>query len=475
MKIMIVRTERYRLYKRFGRIDFSRCRTEFFLVLFCFFFYLVWSQLIPYNDAPDEAMRFSIAEFIYKYGKLPFGNETEIMNPLWGQSYAYQPIFAYQIAALFMHLGHWAGLADDSLYLAARFANVLTGTGTVIVLLLIGRTAFGRRGSLLFACFIALLPEFAFVNSYVNNDGLAFFSAALIVLAWIRGIQDHWSIRSCVLLGFGTGLCALSYYNAYSWILCSLFLYLGCWISARDKNPRYWIGHGLAVLGVFSVLCGWWFVRSALLHNGDFLGLSSVNDLAEQKAMFGYKPSQKMTPQRAGLSLWQMFFKPYGQAGDLWIKSSIRSLFGVFSYNKLLMNQYYYPAVYLITLGGILPALWNWFSGKRSSKTDKTEILSECESTSRNLFFCMMILAALISFGISVYYSYTSDYQPQGRYFMTALIPMSFFWTWGMLRLGKLANRVRFGFSPGLCCVGFFGYCTFHALCVILGRAYLGI
>ena len=139
------------------------------------------------------------------------------------------------------------------------------------------------------------------------------------------------------------------------------------------------------------------------------------------------------------------------------------------------MNQYYYPAVYLITLGGILPALWNWFSGKRSSKTDKTEILSECESTSRNLFFCMMILAALISFGISVYYSYTSDYQPQGRYFMTALIPMSFFWTWGMLRLGKLANRVRFGFSPGLCCVGFFGYCTFHALCVILGRAYLGI
>lgn len=58
----------------------------------------------------------------------------------------------------------------------------------------------------------------------------------------------------------------------------------------------------------------------------------------------------------------------------------------------------------------------------------------------------MMILAALISFGISVYYSYTSDYQPQGRYFMTALIPMSFFWTWGMLRLGKLANRVRFGF-----------------------------
>ena len=59
---------------------------------------------------------------------------------------------------------------------------------------------------------------------------------------------------------------------------------------------------GLAVVGICAVLAGWWFVRSALLHDGDFLGMRTSAALAEQLAQPAYKPSQHVTPMSSGYS-----------------------------------------------------------------------------------------------------------------------------------------------------------------------------
>ena len=48
------------------------------------------------------------------------------------------------------------------------------------------------------------------------------------------------------------------------------------------------------------------------------------------------------------------------------------------------------------------------------------------------LFTGVMAAAGVIPFGLSLYNSYFSDYQPQGRYLMPMLIPLMYFVTKGL-------------------------------------------
>ena len=43
-----------------------------------------------------------------------------------------------------------------------------------------------------------------------------------------------------------------------------------------------------------------------------------------------------------------------------------------------------------------------------------------------------MVLTMIIPVALSIYYSYTSDFQPQGRYIMSLLIPLMLFTTIGI-------------------------------------------
>ena len=55
----------------------------------------------------------------------------------------------------------------------------------------------------------------------------------------------------------------------------------------------------------------------------------------------------------------------------------------------------------------------------------------------QKLFTIVMAVAAVIPFGLSLYNSYYSDYQPQGRYLMPMLIPLMYFVTKGLSNLMK--------------------------------------
>ena len=56
----------------------------------------------------------------------------------------------------------------------------------------------------------------------------------------------------------------------------------------------------------------------------------------------------------------------------------------------------------------------------------------------------IFIINIFITIFLSVYYSYTSDYQPQGRYIMPILIPAMYFITKGLEHLmQKLSNKEK--------------------------------
>ena len=78
-----------------------------------------------------------------------------------------------------------------------------------------------------------------------------------------------------------------------------------------------------------------------------------------------------------------------------------------------------------------------------------------------------MALFCLITVSLSIYYSYTWDYQPQGRYILPVLIPLMFLVTSGVQKLcGLLEKRMpgKGGKAPAgtvlgkLLCAGIMAY-----------------
>lgn len=405
---------------------FSEPRSERILeILFLFFlfvFYLMWARVQPLGAAPDEQMRYQIAQFIYEHGTLPVGDDPEIVNAVWGVSYAFFPILDYMIAAVFMKLVSFVTTAPFALLMAARLVNVLFGVGTAWFSLRMGKRLFSRHNAWLFASFIALLPGCLFVFTYVNNDALAIFSSAVIVYSWVRCLDEGWTYKNCIILGIGVTLCTLSYYNAYGFILVSIvFFGVTLFLEAKKAGSMsIFIKKGFLVCAI--VLAGslWWFIRNAILYDGDFLARQASTNCAEKYALDGYKPSNKSTPKMAGYSYLDMLSKGFPKTRNAsWTQQVTSSFVGRFGQMDVFMPDWLITLYQdVIKVGFVLIFL----------HPVKTFALKLKGAWSKKAFFHWCMMAALIIPNIlNFYYSFYCDFQPQGRYSLPMMIPLAYF------------------------------------------------
>lgn len=393
---------------------------EILFLGFLFCFYVGWAYLMPNNSCPDESMRYQVAEYIYKNGTLPRGDEPSIRNAIWGISYAFNPILAYMIGAVFMKITSFVTTDPAWLLLAARMVSVLCGVGMAYFTIQIGKKLFDRSKGILFTALVTCLPQCVFMFTYVNTDSLALFAISIIVYMWICGLKNGWDWKSCTGLAVGISICALSYYNAYGFILCSIGLF---GISILFSYGKAWdyktmLKKGIFVSVIVLVLIGWWFVRNYIIYDGDFLGQRTSTMCSELYAMEEFKPSNRTTPYSEGMSVWDMITKPYIHDRS-WLKITAVSFIGCFGYMNLFLSDwivYPYLAFFCIGLLGNLPVL------------KKTFVDDQRNDGKRSIMFhwCMLI-AMIIPNILNVYYSYASDYQPQGRYSLPMLIPLAYF------------------------------------------------
>lgn len=359
-------------------------------------------------------MRYQIPLFIFNNGFLPHGGDPSIRDPLWGISYGFTPITSYIISALFMKITSIFTTENSALLFSARLVTTICSTAMVGVCILIAQKLFKDRIVLkwLFLSLVSMLPQFVFISSYVNIDTFAMLSTAIIIYFWIRGIETDWSYKSCIGLAIGLAICLLSYYNAYGYVLCSIIFFF-CTINKSDLLKKT----SLVVLIVF-MLSGWWFIRNAIIYDGDFLGLTTSNTYAELYADPKYKPSVLPSAINSGYSLWFML------ENRMWLLLMARSFIGCFGNVSIpLFKWMYIFYALIICLGtiGCLIGIRGFLPGFKSLQNKKTSV-----------FNLIMILAMLLPLFINIYYSYTSDFQPQGRYSMTALIPLMYFITSGL-------------------------------------------
>lgn len=387
----------------------------FLVCLFCYYF--IWTTSQPYNSCPDESMKWDICKYIFENNKLPRGEEETIRNQIWGISYAFQPILTYMIGAGFMKVASIFTMDEFSLVVAARLVSTLSMTLSVYFVIKIADKLFKDKEiyKILFVVFIAFQPLTAFLASYINNDSTAVLATTMIIYLWILGLESNWKTKHCVLLGLAIGFCALTYYNAYGYILCSIILCLVSVTSNKMKSKDIW--QKVLIVGLVAfAFAGWWFIRNAVLYNGDILGITAQNECGDKYALDKFKPSTRMTVQKEGSSLIYMLFRMK------WIVITALSFVGIFGYHSIVMSNKIYFCYLVIWVVGIVGVLMKF----------KELFVYKKEEKNKYLLNYIFVVSIIIPILLSMYYSYASDFQPQGRYIMGIIVPFTYFLVTGI-------------------------------------------
>lgn len=382
----------------------------FLIGLFCY--YLIWTVSQPYNSCPDEKMKWDICKYIAEHNSIPDGRDESIRDSAWGISYAFQPILTYMICAVFVKIASIFTTQQFALVVAARLVSTISMTLTIYFVIKIANKLFKDKGiyKYLFIVFIAFQPITAFLASYINNDSTAILAISMIIYLWILGLESNWKTKHCILLGGAVGFCALTYYNAYGYILCSVLICLSSAVLNK-MDAKEIAKKALIVASVAFAVAGWWFVRNAIIYDGDILGTKTQNEYGDKYALEQYKPSVRKTPENSNESIWHMLNE------DAWANTTAKSFVGIFGYHSILMsNKIYYSYLSLWLIGG-LGCLLKF----------KDLFIYKKEEKSKYILNYIFVIAIIIPILLSIIYSYTSDFQPQGRYIMGIIIPFMYF------------------------------------------------
>ncbi len=414
--------------------------TERILVAVTFLTCLSGALLLDADCCPDECGRQLISDYIYKTGKLPTGDEPETVMDGWEFSYAIRPYLASIVGACCMKAAALFTLSPKVLLAMSRMCSILSVTGCAYFSVKAGNILFKERdSSLLLAVMICFLPQVAFLGMYQNNDALALMAVSMELFFLLRGYTDNWSIGSCLGLGLSMSIGMLSYYNIYPWILLGgIFCIVSCLRSREiDRKASFIASRSGLVIGTVFVLSGWFFIRNAIVHHGDLLGIAYENVQREAARARG----EDMIEAQPG----REFFRSDRKIILHWMLSSYMSFVGCFGYMNIFLSKVQY-LIYGLSVG----ALEIWVMIRASLRKRETELIM--------LFQVLLVAGAIASVVLSVYVSYCMDYQPQGRYIITAVFPLAFAMAYGMDRFaGKAARRIFIAAWLGMFLWAFFG------------------
>ncbi|MDE6749679.1 MAG: hypothetical protein K2K21_11565 [Lachnospiraceae bacterium] len=430
---------------------------QWLIILTVFSICFSLSCFLPIYKAPDEVMRYDVSAYILEHHRLPAGSDEEIINELWGFSYAFTPYLPSILAAGIMAIVSVFSSNAVVMVIASRFVNVLAATGCVWLGFKIGEKLFTKDESrFLYSVFIGFLPQIVFLAAYLNNDTFAVFTSMLILLGWLYGKEQHWSYKSCLFLGFAISLCALTYYNAYAWIVCSILYYFGTVI--QDKNienkRKYAIVHGSVIALTVLVLAGWFFIRNAVLYDGDFLGVNAQKACGEIYAVEALKPSNRVTYANEGKTIWNMLMETE------WISYSVKSFFACFGALDIWVSAKYYICYGVLMC--VAGAGFVYGCLKRKGRSEN-----------RLLYICCA-LCMVIPVILSAYNSYSSDYQAQGRYLMPALPALMLCVAKGYQQIDDILGKRRQYAAIAVCALWLFCFIMIFVK-VMMPQLYIGI
>lgn len=407
----------------------------------CIFYLLVFAAIAcfamvqTYGDPPDEINRFKVVNYICRHGRLPHGANPEVILDGYGASYAFQPMLTYIIQGFLLRFFRLFTSDSYLLLLAARMVNAVFGVLMACYVRLIAKEAWKNPYlQWAFTLMTVFLPQNIFIHSYVNTDSMAMLSVAVIFYTLLRSQRTGYERRDCIRLAAGIILCAMSYYNAYGIIVAAILIFAlhyvhvskerGLWIEWRPLLQKGILISVLVLAGI-----GWWFIRNAVLYDGDIIAMQARRECAIQTAAEEYNPLTRFTYQNAGIPLYEMLFKTdYLRL----LRDSFIAMFGPMLIPTHGLIYVYYKRFWILTcMAAVLPLQFLW------KKQEDMGSEPQSPETRKNkwAFYFGMALFCAITIGLGIYYSYTWEFQPQGRYILPVLLPLMYLVTLGMEKL----------------------------------------
>lgn len=393
------------------------------LLLFIFIYYLCWCYLLKFNASPDELMRYLVPKYIYSNGSLPTGYSKDAIYFLGNWSYAFYPQMLGGItSALFMKVFSLWTHSDHLILFAARITSALFGTITVAFVGLTVQKITKRIKIAIFSIlFVAFLPQFTYLSSYINNDIIAAAGVSMIMYALVSNEIDHsWNLNKILILSVGSLICILGYLNSMVFVLVSA-IYLILTLIKQDKiSKKKAINYFIIYCAVIAIFCLPFFIRNFIIYNGDLLGMRSFHN---QYAKWLDASGKKLQfPYISNHSIGALFID-----NDFLVRT-FESFVGFFGYLSVQLKPVFYLFYFILFYTGIL----GLFIKPRINelKLIKNSIVT-------------LIVGTILLIILFLYYDLYIDYQTQGRYIISALPPLALLETLGLSQISKVMRMGR--------------------------------
>jgi 4-amino-4-deoxy-L-arabinose transferase-like glycosyltransferase len=307
-----------------------------------------YSVTTPVMEASDEVWHYPMVQYIAEHRSLPV-QEPGVETP-WRQEGSQPPLY-YALGALLTAGIDTSDLADirrinphaDSGIIRpdgntnlivhtagerfpwrgtvlaihlVRFMSVAMGAGTVYLTYRLIRALWVERTwlALAAASITAFNPMFCFISGSVNNDNLAMLLGSAGIWLLVRLVGEHsraqpverrawW--RDVSVLGIVLGLGLLTKPSTGG--LLPLTALAVSYVALQRRSWWHWLSGGTVTAGLVLLIAGWWFVRNAVLYDGDWTGIERFI------AILGYRdPSatlRQLWGERVGfmMAYWGLF------------------------------------------------------------------------------------------------------------------------------------------------------------------------
>ncbi|MFN2443963.1 MAG: hypothetical protein ABR517_14910 [Thermoanaerobaculia bacterium] len=371
---------------------------------------LSWSSAIPIGRAPDEEAHLEVAVFEARHGRIPeFGVDDAgafIYETADGRrtpylTYSAQPGLAYPISAAAIRL---TGAEERSAGRVARLPGVLYAMLFVALVFAAARAALPHRPYVPFlaAVLAAGWPQLTFIFSYMNNDGLTIVGSSALVWSWYVAIRRGWRTADVVRTGVLAGFVLLNKPHGYVFVAAAFFLMATTGSGGAAAAARRLAAGGATAMAV----SGWWFLLAVSRYGSDIFAERRARELISGLGV------DFSSGKVYGFSMWDLLTRPFPRYDGYWIAGTLKSTVGVFEDMNVPLPQAIYGAFALLVL---LAAVGWWAGRSRVNSADWWQIRLAHVVTGSLLPLLLLL---------SLYRSWSLDFQAQGRYLLPAAVPL---------------------------------------------------
>lgn len=396
------------------------------LLLFTFFltYYNLSSHHLPQGAGPDFVHNDDISNFIYENNRLAVlpDDEANLRFTHYGGTRALRPPLSFVTSAMVAKLFN----PKDTKELRKAFRkgsallmSLSIALGFVALLLYFNSLAIALTGSLL----MGLMPQFAFIGSYNNDDASAIFSGTLMLLTMVALYRKGVNFRTLCLLGLATGITIIS--KQSGWILFPTVVVFLLLFVLRQLPKA--IGPTIAAIAIALCVGGWWIAFNVSHYGLDDPLLQKITKTTAAKhtrfaqdRVLGYKA------QDVGFS--ELVLDNH----DDFMTKTLRSTVGNLDWLRLQVgpNHYrFYLLLFCIGIGAWLIRLVSL-------------VLPGTTVEPRTLLFESILIGALgFQFLAYVWINVNNDIQTQGKYLLPVLLAAIILGLSGVLHVTRLLTR----------------------------------